>query len=325
MDTLFAQTRLPDEIVVADGESTDETIARVMEYADRGVPIRIVNNESHYVGGGRNAGTRAASHEIVAIMDMGNRADPGWLEAMLQPFIDDPDVEYVGGIWYPMLDSWFARVSGAVIYFEDCLGMTWDFEELLRNLPPDPLPGGMSMAYRKPIFERAGGFSEWLKKGQDRLFSYRVRKIGGKIQMSLKAVMYHHMADSFGEVWGRHFHYGLWAARVALPRRRFRKLSLVYGSGLLLLALSLAFPWLLVPMAILALAYMYVGAWRKLFILTKATGEPFSLKQWFYSPLVLFARDAAVLSGNILGGIDRLTRPKWRRLTHDYSEHGRQP
>ena len=46
MESLFAQTRLPDEIVVADGCSTDDTVKRIEAFGDRGVPIRVVRNES---------------------------------------------------------------------------------------------------------------------------------------------------------------------------------------------------------------------------------------------------------------------------------------
>jgi glycosyltransferase involved in cell wall biosynthesis len=322
MESLFAQTRLPDEIVVADGCSTDDTVKRIEAFGDRGVPIRVVRNESLFCGGGRNAATRAASHDLLVCLDLGNRADPKWLESMVTLFEEDPSLEYVGGVYYPLIETWFERVSAAIIYFEDTLGMTWTHEELKRNARVG-LPGGLSMAYRRSIWQRAGEFSEWARKGQDRLFSFRVVRIGGKIGMTLHAVMYHHMANSTRAAFNKHFHYGVWAARIGLPSPRFRRLARTYAAGVGLAVASLFVPRLFWLIPFLVAAYIYVGAWRKLDILTKATGQPFSAKQRFWAVVILFVKDAAVLGGHILGSLDRLVRPRWRRMTRDYLEAGR--
>ena len=322
LESLFAQTRLPDEIVVADGCSTDDTVARIQAFGNRGVPIRVVHNGSIFCGGGRNAATKAASHDLLVCLDLGNRADPKWLESMVAPFEDDPALDYLGGVFYPLIETPFERVSASIIYFEDTLGMTWTPEELKQKARVG-LPGGLCMAYRRSIWQRAGEFSEWATKGQDRLFSLRVVRIGGKIDMSLQAIMHHHMAGSFGSAFNKHFHYGVWAARIGLPTPRFRRLIRTYAAGIGLVAASLFLPPLrwLVPFSVAA--YIYVGAWRKLHLIAKATGEPFSVKQWLWAVGVLFVKDAAVLSGSIRGTLDRFANPQWRRMTQDYLAEGR--
>lgn len=324
LESLFAQTRLPDEIIVADGCSTDGTVDRILAFADRGVPIRVVRNETVYVGGGRNVATRAASHDLIVELDLGNRADRNWLAAMIAPFEADPALDYLGGVYYPAIDTPFERVSAAIIYFVDTLGMTWTPEEL-RQKARIGLPGGLCMAYRRAIWERAGGFAEWARKGQDRLFSLRVRKIGGRIDMSYEAVMYHHMAASAGEAFDKHFTYGLWAARIGLSTRRFWRLTCVYLAGLAVLGASLFAPALIWLALLLLLAYIYVGAWRKLDVLTNATGQPFSFEQRGWAIVLLFVKDAAVLGGTMLGIVDRVVRRRWHKLTRDYLEDGRQP
>lgn len=319
MESLFAQTRLPDEIVVADGCSTDDTIPRILAFANRGVPIRVVRNESLFCGGGRNVATRAASHDVLVMLDLGNRADPKWLESMAKPFEEDPSVDYVGGVYYPLIESDYERVSAAIIYFEDSLGLTWTREELIRNARVG-LPGGLSMAYRRSIWERAGAFSEWARKGQDRLFSLRVRRIGGKIGMTIDAVMYHHMARSVREAFNKQFAYGVWTGRLGLPRPRFRRLFRTYVGGAAIIGVSFFVPIVLWLMPFLLASYIYVGAWRKLDILAKRTGQPFSAQQRWWAVVTLFAKDAAVLAGNVLGSLDRLLRPRWRRMTREYLE-----
>jgi GT2 family glycosyltransferase len=297
-------------------------VKRIEAFSNRGVPIRIVRNESLFAGGGRNAATRAATHDVLVNMDVGNRADPKWLESMIAPFEEDSYVDYVGGVFYPLIDGPFERVSAAIIYFQDSLGLTWTREELQRNAKVG-LPAGMSMAYRRSIWERAGQFSEWARKGQDRLFAFRVVNVGGKIRMTLDAVMYHHMARSARDAFDKHFYYGVWTGRMALPRPRFARLSRTYAAGLLLVGLSILVPRLLWLVPVAVAGYIYVGAWRKLDILARATGTPFSLKQRFWAVVLLFVKDAAILSGNILGSLDGLVRPRWRRMTREYLEAGK--
>lgn len=323
MESLFAQTRLPDEVVVADGGSTDDTVKRIEAFGNRGVPIRVVQNESLFAGGGRNAATRAATHDLLVNLDIGNRADPNWLAAMVMAFEEDPSLEYVGGVFYPMFNTWFERTSAAIIYFEDTLGTTWTTEELKTKARFSGVIGGMCMAYRRSIWQRAGGFPEWAKKGQDRLFSLRVVRVGGKAGLTLHSVMYHHMARSFYEAFDRHFHYGVWAARIGLPTPRFRRLLGTYALGVCVAVASLLVPGLLWSILALVVAYTYVGAWRKLVIIGKATGKPFGVKEHLCAALILFVKDAAVLSGGLLGSLDRLVRPRWRRMTREYLETGR--
>jgi glycosyltransferase involved in cell wall biosynthesis len=325
LESLFAQTRLPDEIIVADGCSTDDTVQRIEAFAGRGVPIRVVRNESVFVGGGRNVATRAATHDLIVPLDLGNRADPNWLDSMVTPFEADPTLDYLGGVFYPLIETPFERVTAAIIYFDDSLGLTWTHEELTRHAQVGRvgLPGGLCMAYRRSIWQRAGEFSEWARKGQDRLFSHRVQAIGGKIGMSLHAVMYHHMANSTREAFDKHFNYAVWTGRLGLPRSRFHRLVRPYAAGAAVVVASLFVPRLVWLLPVLAAAYIYAGAWRKLDILAKASGNPFSMKQRFWAIVILFVKDAAVLSGNILGSLDRLVRPRWRRMTREYLEAGR--
>ena len=38
--------------------------------------------------------------------------------------------------------------------------------------------------------------------------------------------------------------------------------------------------------------------------------------------MILLVCDGATVAGELLGSADRLLRPKWRRLTRAYLEHG---
>src|SRR5690606_14209632 len=125
-------------------------------------------------------------------------------------------------------------------------------------------------------------------------------------------------------IFARHYRYGLWVARTGLPRRRFARLGKVYAGGLVLLLLTPAAPWLLLPLAALLGGYVHIGAFRKLVKIGEVRALRFSLADHALAVAVLFARDDAVIAGNLRGSFDRLTGQAWRRRTRAYIERGEQ-
>src|SRR5688572_366104 len=78
-ETLALQTKQPDEIIVADGGSTDATVQMLRE-ASLAVPIRVLECPGANISQGRNAAIRATGAEIITGMDAGVRLDPHWFE-----------------------------------------------------------------------------------------------------------------------------------------------------------------------------------------------------------------------------------------------------
>jgi glycosyltransferase involved in cell wall biosynthesis len=74
LDSLSAQSPQPDEVIVVDDGSTDETAALA-----RSRGTRVVPTEGHrYAGGARNAGWRAARRSVVVFLDADVVPAPGW-------------------------------------------------------------------------------------------------------------------------------------------------------------------------------------------------------------------------------------------------------
>jgi hypothetical protein len=97
--TLASLRRLtvkPDELILADNASTDDTASVCRAYRDD-FPVKYVYEPKIGIPYARNAGVAHAAHEIVVFNDDDCEVSATWLEELLLPFRYDPTVGCVGG------------------------------------------------------------------------------------------------------------------------------------------------------------------------------------------------------------------------------------
>jgi glycosyltransferase involved in cell wall biosynthesis len=89
------------ELIIADGGSTDDTLAIARRFGcDRIVPNELRTGEA-----GKSAGIRAATGDLIALVDSDNILDsPGWLSQMVAPFAD-PEIVASEPLWYTRRDT----------------------------------------------------------------------------------------------------------------------------------------------------------------------------------------------------------------------------
>src|SRR6267154_700639 len=112
LDSILSGTRVPDEIVIADGGSTDGTWEILGTRASADPRIRAVlapGNRSV----GRNAAVRASRSPVIACTDAGVEVEPEWLERITRPF-DEPGIDVVAGFYLPVGATPFERAAGLV-------------------------------------------------------------------------------------------------------------------------------------------------------------------------------------------------------------------
>jgi glycosyltransferase involved in cell wall biosynthesis len=96
LSSVFAQTRLPDEVIVVDDASTDGTPAIVRELtAGAPVPLRLIELAKNTGGPATpmNVGIDAARGEFIALLDHDDLMAPEKLAVQFAAFADRADVE----------------------------------------------------------------------------------------------------------------------------------------------------------------------------------------------------------------------------------------
>jgi glycosyltransferase involved in cell wall biosynthesis len=173
ISSLSVQTLAPSEVVVVDGGSSDGTWERLQ--AAKGkysalVPIRDESCRLQHCPGpiarGRNLAIAAASCTVIACVDAGCAYRPDWLENLTAP-IRAGDAQYaVGGSCIDPDDRTIWDVAAAPF-----LGVRLSADAKTKSCT------ARSMAFRKELWQRVGGFPEDLFFGEDTVFDQKARAL----------------------------------------------------------------------------------------------------------------------------------------------------
>ncbi len=291
LDSMLAQRYPPDEIVINDCNSRDDTAAIVQAYADRAPQIRLVSGGFN-IPSGRNNAIAAATGTIIACTDAGLTLDPDWLGEIVAPLLEDR-ADLVGGFFRPAPQSLFELVLGATNY------------RTVTEIDPERfLPFGQSMAFRKELWHRVGGFPEWASHCEDLLFAMAAERAGFRRTFVPNALVHFRPRSSLAAFARQYFFYargdgvaGLW------PRRHAARYAAYSGLLLALLAMRRS-PASRLPLAlllVLGVAGYTRGPYRRLWPQLRGYALRDRVLALALVPLIRLVGDCAKMLGYPLG------------------------
>jgi len=147
IESVLAQSRAPNEIVVIDDGSTDNTAEVVSRYADR---VRYIRQENQGVAAARMNAIAATKSDFLTLLDADDWLEPSFVLAMERALVADRGL----GIAYAgfMSCNSEGKKSGTVY------GTPFDWEIQARGgVPPaTAVPTPSACMFRRRMFERAG-------------------------------------------------------------------------------------------------------------------------------------------------------------------------
>lgn len=297
LDSVVKQSRLPDEVVMCDGGSRDNTVAVIQEYADR-LPLKILSAPGANISQGRNGAIRAATGDVIAVTDAGVWLEEKWLEELLAGFSrqdagDGKQVALVAGFYK----------SDPQNTFEVALGAT-TIPDAGEINPTKFLPSSRSAAFLKSAWEAAGGYPEWLDFSEDVIFDLRMREKFGAFTFAPKAVAHFRPRGTLRSFARQYFNYAKGDGKANLwPKIHFiRYFTYLVAVPLGIYAAVTVSPWLWLLGVIAGLAYVRRP-------LQKLAGRR-SFAAMLWVPVIRVTGDVAKMIGYPAGVRWRLTRRK---------------
>ena len=308
LQSIQRQTRQPDEIVIVDGGSRDDTVAIIRSYEDR-LPLRLLIEPGCNISQGRNRAIKAARGDIIAVTDAGVRLNDDWLERITEPLRRDPALNVVGGFF----------AADARTRFEIALGATT--LPLAREIAAESfLPSSRSIAFRKASALQVGLYPEWLDFCEDLIFDLRLNWAGGPFAFEPRALAHFRPRSTLRQYFRQYYFYarGDGKANLWFKRHLVRYATYLLLAPLICLAGVLMHPALWGLCFVGGAVYLF-QPYRRLPTLMRRSRKSSPLL-WLYCfvaiPWLRVVGDLAKMLGYPAGWRWRLRHrpPDWRRL-----------
>jgi GT2 family glycosyltransferase len=313
LEALAAQTRQPDEVIIVNDGSTDET-RRVLE-ARRAAPLdyRSVDTAAVGTASARNLGISHATHEWIACTDAGCVPVREWLEAIEGA---SGDADFVAGAVIIDAPTPLERLFAVGTFprpneLDHPSPLVRASHRLFGRGMSAARTGGGYMAFRRAVWESVGGFPLGLSSSEDRVFSAAVARSGFRVTSAPRAAVHWRPRTSLPAYLAMFFSYSRGDVRVR-PRTRHLVRTCAYA--------GVAIGWLRGgPLARKAmagggLAYLWLPFHR-------ARQDRLAARYWWGIPAVIMLKDLVQIAGAGVGLLDalrsRFTHGEWpgrRRL-----------
>lgn len=238
----------PMEILVAEGGSTDGTIARLDQWNQRLGSLRVVQNPRRLQSHGLNLLANTATADILIRADAHTTYAPDYIRRSVEALLST-GATAVGGPMIPRAVTSFGRAVERA--FRSRLGIgPGAFHHTDQPTIADTVYLG---ATRRATWIETGGMRTFPSGvAEDADFYYRLRRQGGTVLVDPTIVTSYQPRETVSGLWRQFYRYGFGKADMLYvngefpSRRPLAPLALVIGLAAGIVLLALGNPWLLI-------------------------------------------------------------------------------
>ncbi len=288
LDSLEAQTRLPDEVVITVAASRDASLTMARLWQPKGIEVTIIDVGWATRSVGRNRGVAATDAEIIAFTDAGCFPEPQWLEKLVESILSG-QVAVTSGFTVGQYETDFEEAQLPFVLVP------------LHKIEKNPLAATRNMAITRSLFWQHEGFRPFLNYAEDYDFSLRLRSAGVSCRFVPEAKVLWQPRPSMGSFYTMIFN--LTAGDVLAGRYRFGLATMWLRYSLLLFFLGSALQFFhswtlsLILTGLLYLSYLLIKS-------GKHQQYRWKLRRWL--PALQATCDLGVLFGSLYGIVIRI-------------------